>query len=57
MSIANPKNVNLTPSPLPKPTSYDRMMYVWLSDYVANSAGIVYHDAGVLEYNITNNEV
>ncbi len=34
-------------------TSYDRMMYIWLTDYIANTASIVYQQAGMLQYTIT----
>ena len=29
------------------------MMYVWLTEYLADSAGFVYQQAGILNYNVT----
>ena len=29
------------------------MLYVWLSQYIADSAGFVYQSAGILNYNVT----
>ena len=43
----------MIPAPLPAISSTDRMMYVWFTDYVANTAGAVYQAAGVLSYNVT----
>ena len=28
-------------------------MYVWLTEYLADSAGFVYQQAGILNYNVT----
>lgn len=33
------------------------MMYVWLTEYVADSAGFVYQQAGIMNYNVTANMV
>ena len=33
------------------------MAYVWLTDYLANSAGLAFLSAGVLKYNITRDLV
>ena len=51
--IPNPVDVPFSPPPLPAITAYDKMMYLWLTDYLANSAGVVYQKAGVLQYTIT----
>ena len=43
-------------SPLPLPPVADtssKMAYVWITDYVANTAGLVYQKAGKLQYKIT----
>lgn len=43
-------------SPLPLPPVADtssNMVYVWITDYVANTAGLVYQKAGKLQYKIT----
>ena len=34
------------------PSSADRMLYFWLSDYTVNTAGKVYHEAGKLKGHI-----
>ena len=33
------------------------MMYVWLTEYIADTAGFVYQQAGMLNYNVTPNMV
>lgn len=54
MSVANPVSDQVGPKqPFPKPTSYNKMMYVWLSEYVANTAGKVYQNTGALQYTVT----
>ena len=56
-SIANPVEAPFTPSPIPQPTDASRMMYIWLTDYIANTAGFVYQQAGSLQVLITPNMV
>ncbi len=47
-----------TPSTLPPvKDGKNRMMYIWLTEYLANTAGFVYQGAGVMQYNITPNMV
>ena len=53
MSAKNPVDLPLTPPALPAPTKAERMVYVWLTDYVGDTAGIIYQEAGVLAYNVT----
>ena len=53
LSIPHPVECHCIPSPLPPITSSSKMVYVWLTDYVANSAASVYQMAGVLEYTVT----
>ena len=53
LSIPHPVECHCIPSPLPPITSSSKMVYVWLTDYVANSAAFVYQTAGVLEYTVT----
>ncbi|XP_062499208.1 uncharacterized protein LOC134176553 [Corticium candelabrum] len=51
-----PNTTNLPPfqpSPFPPATESSHMMYIWLSDYIANTAGYVYMASGALVYNVT----
>ena len=57
MSAAKPVELPMAPPALPAPSKTDRMIYVWLTEYVANTAGYVYQAAGVLAYNITPDKV
>lgn len=57
MSVSKPVEAPVTPPPLPAISKTDRMMYVWLTDYVANTAGYVYQVAGALAYNVTPDKV
>ncbi|XP_065884847.1 bactericidal permeability-increasing protein-like isoform X2 [Dysidea avara] len=54
-SIAKPVEAPITAPPIPPATSvdYSKMMYVWVSTYVVNSAAFVYRQSGILAYNIT----
>jgi len=56
-SVQDPVEAPYTPPPLPAVTNTSRMMYVWLTDYIANTAGFVYQEAGFLQYNITPSTV
>ena len=56
-AIADPVEAPFTPPPLPPVNDTSRMMYVWLTDYIANTAGFVYQSAGFLQYNVTPNTV
>ncbi|XP_064385923.1 bactericidal permeability-increasing protein-like [Halichondria panicea] len=51
--IAKPVECPYTPAPLPPVTESGNMMYVWLTEYLADSAGFVYQQAGILNYNVT----
>ena len=53
MSAVKPVEAPMSAEPIPAPTGTDKMMYVWLTDYVANTAGYVYTIAGQLAYNVT----
>ena len=52
-AIANHQEAPFTPVMLPAVNDTGKMMYVWLTEYMADSAGFVYQQAGVLNYNIT----
>ena len=53
LSIAKPVEAPISPVQLPAITASDKMMYLWLTDYIANTAGIVYQNAGILQYTLT----
>lgn len=36
------------PAPLPSLDEVDRMIYIWLTDYLFNTASFVYHEQGAL---------
>ncbi|KAJ8041719.1 Bactericidal permeability-increasing protein [Holothuria leucospilota] len=51
-----------TEAPLPIPAipsdpDVSRMFYMWMTDYVANSAGYVLHNTGFLRYNVTQKDL
>ena len=56
-SVSHPTEAPFSPPPLPPITDTSKMMYVWLTEYVVNTAGLVYHEAGFLAYNITPDKV
>lgn len=43
----------MSPPVLPAVSQTDKMIYVWLTDYVADTAGFVYQKGGELAYNVT----
>jgi len=45
------------PSPLPSPSTADRMATFWASSYVLNTAGYVFQKRGVLRYNVTKEDL
>ena len=53
--ISDPEDPPFSPPPLPSLGNgiNEQMISIWISDYVANTAGLVYHKAGILNYNIT----
>lgn len=42
------------PPPISLPSQSTRMLYLGISDFLANSAGFVYYEAGALQMNITD---
>lgn len=58
-SLSHPTEAPFSPPPLPPITESDtsKMMYIWLTEYVVNTAGLVYHETGFLAYNITPDKV
>jgi lipopolysaccharide-binding protein len=57
LSITNPVEAPISPSPLPSINETEKMMYLWVTDYVANTAGIVYQSSGILVYNVTQDMI
>ena len=56
-SLAHPMEAPFSPPPLPPISSTSKMMYIWLTEYVVNTAGLVYHETGFLAYNVTPDKV
>ena len=54
-SLADPTDAPFSPPVLPdiNSTGTNQMIYVWLTEYIANTAGLVYHNVGFFVYNIT----
>lgn len=52
VSAISPEEAPFSPSPLPFDSESDKMAYIWITDYVVNTAGLVYQDAGVLNKTI-----
>ena len=42
-----------TPPPLPSAIDTTKMLYLWFTDYIVETAGFVYTTAGALQYNVT----
>ena len=56
-SVSSPAESSLSPSALPDPSASDKMLYIWFTDYVANTAGEVYQKAGAIKYTLTPDKV
>lgn len=54
MSVSHPTEAPFSPNPLPSSSESTQMAYVWLTDYVVNTAGLVYQKAGQLAKNVTS---
>ncbi|KAM7037999.1 bactericidal permeability-increasing protein-like isoform 2-T2 [Acridotheres tristis] len=52
-SLAHRSTVPFPPLPLAFPSDHDRMVYFGASSYFFNTAGIAYHEAGALVFEIT----
>ena len=57
LSRANPQEAPISPVSLPSVGTTTRMLYIWLTTYIANTAGIVYNNAGILKVRITPDQV
>ena len=52
-SATAPKEAPFSPAPLPADSDSTKMVYVWVTDYILNTAGLVYQDAGILNETVT----
>lgn len=57
--ISDPQDPPFSPPSLPPPSNEKdhEMMSIWFTDYIANTAGLVYHESGMLSYNITPDSI
>lgn len=56
-SATAPKEAPFSPAPLPPDSESAKMVYVWVTDYLLNTAGLVYQDAGILNETVTPSTV
>ncbi|NXI04368.1 BPI protein, partial [Pachycephala philippinensis] len=56
-SLAHRSTVPFSPLPLAFPSDHDRMVYFGASSYFFNTAGIAYHEAGTLVFEITEDMI
>ena len=42
---------------MPETVDSDRMVTLWITEYMLNTAGYAYQRAGFLQYNLTNDDV
>ncbi|NWV48536.1 BPI protein, partial [Daphoenositta chrysoptera] len=56
-SLAHRSTVPFSPLPLAFPSDHDRMVYFGASSYFFNTAGIAYHEAGALVFEITEDMI
>ncbi|XP_078274773.1 bactericidal permeability-increasing protein-like [Rhinoraja longicauda] len=52
--VGQRKDPPFKPPPISLPSKSTRMLYLGISDFLANSAGFVYYEAGALQMNITD---
>ena len=52
-STTAPKEAPFSPAPLPPDSESTKMVYIWVTDYLLNTAGLVYQDAGILNETVT----
>lgn len=52
-SATAPKEAPFSPAPLPPDSESTKMAYIWVTDYILNTAGLVYQDAGILNQTVT----
>ena len=53
LSATSPREAPFSPSLLPPESESVKMAYLWMTDYVVNTAGLVFQQAGVLNETIT----
>ncbi|NXU18368.1 BPI protein, partial [Pardalotus punctatus] len=56
-SLAHRSTVPFSPLPLAFPSDHDRMVYFGASSYFFNTAGIAYHKAGALVFEVTDTTI
>uniref|UniRef100_A0A8C0T2E9 Bactericidal permeability-increasing protein n=1 Tax=Canis lupus familiaris TaxID=9615 RepID=A0A8C0T2E9_CANLF len=56
-SLAHPRSPPFTPPAMALPPDHDHMVYLGISDYFFNTAGLVYQEAGALNMTITDDMV
>ncbi|NXE39890.1 BPI protein, partial [Ptilorrhoa leucosticta] len=56
-SLASRSTIPFSPLPLAFPSDHDRMVYFGASSYFFNTAGIAYHEAGALVFEITEDMI
>lgn len=56
-STTAPKEAPFSPAPLPTDSESAKMVYIWVTDYLLNTAGLVYQDAGILNETVTPSKV
>lgn len=55
--IKRPTEAPFSPAPIPASSDTSRMLFLWITDYVANTAGYVYTEADVLKYTVHANQI
>uniref|UniRef100_A0A8C0KI22 Bactericidal permeability-increasing protein n=1 Tax=Canis lupus dingo TaxID=286419 RepID=A0A8C0KI22_CANLU len=56
-SLAHPRSPPFTPPAMALPPDHDHMVYLGISDYFFNTAGLVYQEAGALNMTITDDMI
>lgn len=49
-SRPNPQSSKLAMTAFPPTSNSDKMVYIWISDFTANTFGQIYHDAGLFQF-------
>ncbi|XP_072094817.1 bactericidal permeability-increasing protein-like [Mobula birostris] len=52
--VGHRKELPFKPPPVSLPSQSDHMLYLGISDFLANSAGFVFHEAGALQIKVTD---
>jgi hypothetical protein len=54
---ANPTECPSPKQDMPETVDSDKMVTLWITEYMLNTAGYAYQNAGFLQYNLTNDDV